>query len=176
MGNADYYITKVCVNPGAVLTHNASAKLEMYTGNSNVKLSELDPETTGRFTLSASIPVPYLSASLEYFSVRFPSISAKRYKINSSSKYNKAVWKFNDHISCSFSTDSSSNKYPKKIKKAYSGQCDTIYYKNAKNTYNLYCHGYVYYSGTIGLGHYRTDYSFNCSAGMKKVINTVANN
>lgn len=175
MGNADYYIKTVCLNPGIVMYHNSTAKLEMYTGNSNVKLSELDPETTGVLTFSASIPVPYLNASVEYFDVSFPSISAKRYKINSSTKYNKAVWKFNNHVSCSFSADSSSSKYPKKIKKAYSGQCDTVYYRNANSSYNLYCNGYVYYSGTIRFGVYETDYSFNCSSGMKKVITTVTN-
>lgn len=175
MANADYYITTVCVNPGAVMSHSSTAKLEMYTKNKNVRMSELDPETTGLFTLSASIPVPYLSASFEYFNVSFPSISAKRYKINSSDKYNKAVWKFNDYISCSFSTNSSSKKYPTKIKKAYAGSCNVVYFKNKNAYYKLYCNGYVYYKGTIGLGHYRTDYSFNCSSGLSKKITTVPN-
>lgn len=175
MANADYYITQVCHNYGAVMTHDATSKLELYTENKNVQMTELDPETTSWCTFSASIPVPYLSASINYFSISFPSISAKRYKINNSTKYNKAVWKFNDHVNCSFNPNPSSNRYPKKLKKAYAGQCDVVYYKNNNRSYKLNCKGYIYYSGTIGLGHYRTDYSFNVSTSISKKITTVVN-
>lgn len=55
MADADNYITQVCHQYGAVLVHDACAKIELYTKNKNVQLSELDPETTNFLTFSASV-------------------------------------------------------------------------------------------------------------------------